>query len=1051
MKRSTFFTKVVMLLFAGLLTTTTINAQHYSPPGETNGAGRWQLYAGQVTLDGQDMAAGNEIGVFDGSICVGSFVLTQVCTLNNSVGNEFYAWEENGGSTVGYTAENPFTFKLWDIITETEYDDVSITYFDGNYANATLFPAHNNTVWSQIKFAFLTNGGHTVSGTITDDNDDPYEGATVEITNEISIWETTSDGSGDYSLIIPENASTVYTFMVSDAEGYNDYSSAQFAVTAPVTKDHKLVILDGTFTGTVRDQMSNLIEGALVSVNTGTPSTDLTDANGHYSIDVPPGNYTITASKAGYQDDVVVGIPIVSGQLIYEDFDLGALPGAIEGYVKFMDGTTKIGANGVLVSVDGTHLSALTVDEGGNPGYFKIENVTMGYNNITVEGGAFDTKFVEGIQVASGNTTTMDDIILTMNSYYNFTPGDPDEPVWTIYLSEVEDVTNGYELKAGDEIAIYTYHAVPANRTLVGTYQAMGPIDGASPTANPILVFETLADGTTGYTGTDVIEIDIHIAGGTTVTLNNAADESWTADNGGDAFDYDPSANTYFFTTDPLMYSILDIDFEAADGDFVINLEDEDGEPLTATDNITLEIYDGSTTTSITATGATHTFSAVPAQTYTLTISGARFQTLIISGIAIGYAQSIERTYQLDYITSEYQTISLHAGINMISRRVGDVNGVMLDYLDDNFKDNSLDVVSNEGGTPLQKIEGSGWNTPLYAWDIDRGYKFTMRVSDEIYIAGIPIGYNSPIEVAQNFNYVSYYPNYSLDAEAAFATIKHTTDLGYVRQWDGKMLRYLLALTTWDNQIGNTNTGQGYIVYWNNATPEDLIYPAQTGAFKNATEVVNGELEHFDFARGNPFTNICTFYIQSDDLEIGDEVAAFDGDKMVGAVKIVTTDDIIGNALNMFSGLEGDDDGYTPGNPITLVSWKANTNKEFNILYTTLNEHQQNGDEYAYAGDGFPEGDYRYSLVELTMPLSVNENLAEFINVYPNPSTGYVTISSPEQIDRLMLINIVGQTVLDIKPGSGNTELNLDGFNPGVYFVNLIIDGQRITKKLTIQ
>ena len=84
-------------------------------------------------------------------------------------------------------------------------------------------------------------------------------------------------------------------------------------------------------------------------------------------------------------------------------------------------------------------------------------------------------------------------------------------------------------------------------------------------------------------------------------------------------------------------------------------------------------------------------------------------------------------------------------------------------------------------------------------------------------------------------------------------------------------------------------------------------------------------------------------------------------------------------------------------------------------------------------------------------PLSIIDNLAEYINVYPNPSSGYVTISSPEQIDRLMLVNIVGQTVLDIKPGSGNTELNLDGFNPGIYFVNLIIDGQRITKKLTIQ
>ena len=105
-----------------------------------------------------------------------------------------------------------------------------------------------------------------------------------------------------------------------------------------------------------------------------------------------------------------------------------------------------------------------------------------------------------------------------------------------------------------------------------------------------------------------------------------------------------------------------------------------------------------------------------------------------------------------------------------------------------------------------------------------------------------------------------------------------------------------------------------------------------------------------------------------------------------------------------------------------------------------------------YKGVTYPNGDGNKSTMDVTLsPTGILDNLAEYINVYPNPSNGYVNISSPEQIDRLMLVNIVGQTVLDMKPGSSNTKLNLDGLNPGVYFVNLIIDGQRVTKKLTIQ
>jgi hypothetical protein len=1069
MKKSTLFTKVTILVLVIFLTPYLSLSQHFTPPTGNNGAGQWQMFAGQVTLDGQNMVAGDEIGVYDGATCVGSFVLTQVCTEGNVVQNEFYAYEENGGSTVGYTGGNAYTFKLWDNSAGAEnIAPATVTYITGGqYSDLVNFPAHNQYSWSLMKFEFSSGNGLTVEGIVEDASNTVIEGANIELYNGIATWNTTTDASGEYSFIgVPDFGGTAnYIINVTGVADHEDYSSALFGITDNGISnnddiyEHGLITLEllyGNFNGTIQDQYGSPILDANVKITDDNDGDAIvynftTLANGQYSYDSPVGDYSITITKPGYTTAIDENIAIATNETITENYILTAPPGFITGYAKFEDGDSEIGANGVLVTVDGTTLNTLTINEAGNPGYFNISGVPSGTRSITLEGGAFTTKTVFNVEVVSGATVDVGDIILTMSSYYNFTPGDPGFSVWTVYLSDVLDVGT-YNLKAGDEIAIYDATADPD--ILVGAYQAKGDINGtASDIDCPVLVFSKLANGNTGYTDGNDIRIDVHIAGGTTTTVTND-NQTWAADDGGDEFDWDPTAGVAaaqgVFPDGDFKYSIVDLDFSAPNGNFTVNLEDEYGNPIAAADVVTLTLT-GPGPDAITATGPTHVFSDVPSGTYTLAVSGELFQTKTITGIVIGYAQNLTKTYRLSAAATETQTISLHAGINIMSRRVGVTTDDMLDYFPTDFRTN-LDVVSNENGNTLQKVVVVGWSPEDYAWDVSKGYKVLMNGDDDLYLTGVPKSYNTPIPIRNKndhagYNIVAYYPDYALNAETAFTTIK-TLTLGYVRQWDGKMLRYLTALGEWDNQIGTVKPGQGYIVQWQGAADGSLVYPAET---KSAESFVDNELQHFDFAGGNPFTNICTFYIQSDDLEIGDEVAAFDGDKMVGAVKIVTNNSITGNALNMFSGLQTDDDGYTPGNEITLVSWKANSDKEYRILYNILNEDQQEGDQYAYAGDGFPEGDYKYSLVELTLPLAVNENIAEFIDVYPNPSYGIVNINSPVKIDKISIVNIMGQTIKEVTPESYKTEINIEGFNPGVYFINIIIEGNRITKKITNQ
>jgi len=82
--------------------------------------------------------------------------------------------------------------------------------------------------------------------------------------------------------------------------------------------------------------------------------------------------------------------------------------------------------------------------------------------------------------------------------------------------------------------------------------------------------------------------------------------------------------------------------------------------------------------------------------------------------------------------------------------------------------------------------------------------------------------------------------------------------------------------------------------------------------------------------------------------------------------------------------------------------------------------------------------------------------LEESISVYPNPSSGLVTVDlkgSLAQSATIEVYNAMGQVILvkAFSETTGKFELNLSGHASGVYTVKLIADGQVITKRVVIQ
>lgn len=81
--------------------------------------------------------------------------------------------------------------------------------------------------------------------------------------------------------------------------------------------------------------------------------------------------------------------------------------------------------------------------------------------------------------------------------------------------------------------------------------------------------------------------------------------------------------------------------------------------------------------------------------------------------------------------------------------------------------------------------------------------------------------------------------------------------------------------------------------------------------------------------------------------------------------------------------------------------------------------------------------------------LGVNETSADWIQVYPNPATESVNVATGSiTTERITLTNALGQTVQTIEPKTAITAINLSQLTDGVYFVNVLHNGQVKTYKI---
>ena len=82
-------------------------------------------------------------------------------------------------------------------------------------------------------------------------------------------------------------------------------------------------------------------------------------------------------------------------------------------------------------------------------------------------------------------------------------------------------------------------------------------------------------------------------------------------------------------------------------------------------------------------------------------------------------------------------------------------------------------------------------------------------------------------------------------------------------------------------------------------------------------------------------------------------------------------------------------------------------------------------------------------------PESVDENNAQNIEIYPNPAKDMLTIKA-DNISNVAIYNSVGQKVYEKTFDSSEVAINLDGFDSGVYMVKAVVNGEVVTRKVSV-
>lgn len=93
---------------------------------------------------------------------------------------------------------------------------------------------------------------------------------------------------------------------------------------------------------------------------------------------------------------------------------------------------------------------------------------------------------------------------------------------------------------------------------------------------------------------------------------------------------------------------------------------------------------------------------------------------------------------------------------------------------------------------------------------------------------------------------------------------------------------------------------------------------------------------------------------------------------------------------------------------------------------------------------------YRVSLANRSCEIPVKIKPDGALIIYPNPSSGVITLSALSSISSVQIYNVLGEVIIDDVANSTDVEADLTGYSSGIYFVKVKAGSENIVRKILL-
>ena len=245
-----------------------------------------------------------------------------------------------------------------------------------------------------VKYFLSVEQPGSISGTVTNTSGAAIANATVWYSGAT----TKTNASGSYTF---SNVPATETYTVTASQnGYQTASNQNVSVSSGINTTSNFVLTatsTGSIAGTVTNAAGSGIANAIISYSGGA-STAITNSSGSYTLTVPLGSYSVTATATGYQSVIQQGVSVAAGVSTALNFVLRQT-GTISGTVTNSAGTVIANAT---ISYSGGSTTATT----NSSGSYTL-SVASGTYSVTAVAAGYLSSTQQNVTVATGGTTTV--------------------------------------------------------------------------------------------------------------------------------------------------------------------------------------------------------------------------------------------------------------------------------------------------------------------------------------------------------------------------------------------------------------------------------------------------------------------------------------------------------------------------------------------------------------------------------------------------------------------------------------------------------------------